>query len=200
MVFMKSYGTQKTELRIRALILVIALATVFLAFIVGCRSEKPPPSPAAVSLKTRIQANLDLFSPELSKNLHKKNRQGVKGGLDRFYTELNGHENGSYFFLALLDSHGVTITSRSKSAVNGVPNYGNYQVVAKVIQKKKVLQSSLYLQGGRQVYIICAPLLNSGITTGVLIIGIDSDYMRQAGISEREFMSQDYNTRDNGIR
>jgi hypothetical protein len=197
---MKSYGTQKTEFQLRALLLVITLATVVMGFIVGCDSEKPLPSPAAVSLKKRIQANLDHLSPELSKNLHKRNHQGVKGGLDRFYAELNGQGDGSHFFLVLLDNHGVTITSRAKSAVNGVQNYGNYQVVAKVIQKKKIFQSSLYLQGGRKVYIICAPLLNSGTTTGVLIIGIDSDYMNQAGISEREFMSQDYNTRNNGTR
>ncbi len=197
---MKNDGIPKTASRIHPLIHAVTVLLIILALTSGCHSEKPAPSPAALALKTHIHAKLDLFSPSLSENIQKKNRAGINLALDNFYAELNGQGDTSHFFLALLDSHGVTIASRAKSAVNGIQNYGNYRVVSKVLQKKAVFLSSLYLQGGRKVYIICAPLLCSGKLMGVLIIGIDSDYLRHSDISEREFMSQNYNTSNNGIR
>jgi hypothetical protein len=196
--FMKNESTPRTAHRIIPLIHTITLLAFILALASGCRPSAPSPSPAALSLKTRIQANLNLFIPELSESLHHKKYKKTKTILDIFYSEINGPGGSSPFSLALLDRHGVTITSRTQNSLSGSQNYGNYHVVSNVLQKKRAYTSSLYLQGGGKVYIICVPLLSGEKLTGVIIIGIDSEFMRQTGITESQFMSLDFNSPSNG--
>jgi hypothetical protein len=196
--FMKNESTPRTAHRIIPLIHSITLLAFILAFASGCRPSASSPSPAALSLKTRVQANLDLFIPELSESLHNKNHKKTKTILDIFYSEFNGPGGGSPFSLALLDGHGVTITSRTQNSLSGSQNYGNYHVVSNVLQKKRAYTSSLYLQGGGKVYIICVPLLRGEKLMGVIIIGIDSEFMRKTGITESQFMSLDFNRQSNG--
>ena len=195
---MKNESSPRTAHRIVTLIHTITLLALILALASGCRPSTPAPSPEALSLKTRVQANLDLFIPELSESLHNKNYKKTKTILDIFYSEFNGPGGSSPFSMALLDRHGVTITSRTQNSLSGSQNYGNYHVVSNVLQKKRAHTSSLYLQGGGKVYIICAPLLKGEILTGVIIIGIDSEFMHQTGISESQFMSLDFNSQSNG--
>jgi len=190
---MRTESTPKNTLRIIPLIHAITLLTFILVLTSGCRPDKSSPNPAALSFKTRIQANLDLFIPELAENLAKKNRKKTKRTLDRFYAQLNGTADGTPFFLALLDKHGVTITRRTQTSLSGSQNYGNYHVVSNVLKKKRTFTSSLFLQGGGKVYIICVPLLYSEKLTGVIIVGIDSEFMSQSGITESQFMSLDFN-------
>ncbi|MRR05857.1 MAG: hypothetical protein EG828_02765 [Deltaproteobacteria bacterium] len=195
---MKNESTPRTAHRVIRFIHFITLLAVILAFSSGCSPSEPSPSPAALSLKTRIQANLDLFIPELSESLLNKKNKKTKTILDIFYSEFNGPGGSSPFSLALLDGHGVTITSRSHNSLSGSQNYGNYQVVSNVLQKKRAYTSSLYLQGGGKVHIICVPLLSGKELAGVIFIGIDSEYMRQTGITESQFMSLDFNSQSNG--
>jgi len=179
------------------LIQIITLLLCILACGAGCQPDKVPPSPEALALRNRIQSNLDPILPELSANFQRKKRKQVKAILDKLYADLNESDDKSPFFLALLDSHGVTITSRTKTLLSGSQNYGNYHVIANVIQKRKTITSSLYLQGGAKVYIICVPLINKTKLAGVIILGIDSEYLRQTGISESQFMSLDFNSQTN---
>jgi len=195
---MKNESTPRTADRIIPLIHTITLLALILAFASGCRPSAPSPSPEALSLKTRIQTNLDLFTPELAESLHNKNHKKTKTILDIFYSEINGPGGSLPFSLALLDKHGVTITSRTQNSLSGSQNYGNYQVVSNVLQKKRAYTSSLYLQGGGKVYIICVPLLSGEKLTGVIIIGIDPEFMRQTGITESQFMFLDFNSQSNG--
>jgi len=191
---MRTESDPKSPLRIIPLIHAITLLAFILAFASGCRPSEPSLSPAALSLKTRVQTSLDLYIPELAENLHKKRRKKIKTILDSFYAQLNGPGASCPFSLALLDSHGVNITSRTTESFSGNQNYGNYKVVARVLQKKRSFSSSLYLQGGGKVYIICVPLIDDKKLKGVIVIGIDSEFMRQSGITESQFMSMDFNS------
>jgi hypothetical protein len=94
--------------------------------------------------------------------------------------------------IAVLDKHGVTLASLMRTSLSGTQNYGNYHVVEKVLHKRKILQSSLYLQDGKRMYIVCAPILRSGRVVGALIIGFDSEQLKESGISEADFMSMDF--------
>jgi hypothetical protein len=190
---MRTESTPINDLRNIPLILAITLLSCLIVLAPGCSPDKPSPNPAVLSLKTRIQANLDLYIPELTKYLAKKNRKKIKTTLDSFYAQLNGPGGSPPFSLALLNKHGVTITRRTQTSLYGSQNYGNYQVVSNVLQKKRSFTSSFYLQGGGKVFILCVPLLNSEKLTGVIIIGIDSEFMRQSGITESQFMSLDFN-------
>ncbi|MHC1698383.1 MAG: hypothetical protein AB9919_10070 [Geobacteraceae bacterium] len=180
------------------MIQIITILVCILVFIPGCQPDKISPSPEALSLKNRIQTIIDPILPELSTNFQRKKRKQVKAILDKIYADLNEPDGKSPFFLALLDSHGVTITSRTKTLPSGSQNYGNYQIIADVLKKRKTITSSLYLQGGAKVYIICVPLITKTKLAGVIILGIDSEYLRQTGISEAQFMSLDFNSHTNG--
>jgi len=177
-----------------SLLQIIPLLACLFALGAGCQSDRVSPSPEALALRDQIQSNLDPILPELSAYFQQKKRKQVKAILDTLYASLNESDEKSPFFLALLDSHGVTITSRTKTLLSGSQNYGNYHVIAKVIQKRKAITSSLYLQGGAKVYIICVPLMNKTKLAGVIILGIDSEYLRQSGISEQQFMTLDFNS------
>jgi len=176
----------------------ITLLAFIFAFVSGCRPSEPSPGPATLSLKARVQTDLAHYIPELSENIDKKKRKQVKTTLDSFYAQLNGSGDSSPFSLVLLDSHGVTITRRTQTSLSGSQNYGHYQVVSNVLQKNRTFTSSLYLQRGDKVYIICVPLFGSGKLTGVLVIGIDSEFMRKSGITESQFLSLDFNNHVNG--
>jgi hypothetical protein len=195
---MKNGSTKKTGLRILPPIFAITLLVFILAYTSGCRSDKTSPGPAALTLKTRIQSNLEPIRPELAESLYRKKNTYVKSMLDTLYADLNASDDEAHFFLALLDSHGVTITSRTKTVLSGSQNYGNYRVVANVLQKRKTFTSSLYLQGGAKVYIIGVPLIHKEKLAGVIILGIDSDFLHQSGITGQQFMSLDFNNQTNG--
>ncbi|RQW88371.1 MAG: hypothetical protein EHM79_05865 [Geobacter sp.] len=192
--FMRNESKPKSARRIIPLIHAVTLLAFILAFAFGCRPDEPSLSPATLSLKTRIQTNLDLFIPELAENIHKKRRKKITSILDSFYAQLNGPGASCPFSLALLDNHGVNITNRTQESFSGSQNYGNYQVVSNVLQKKRTFTSSLYLQSGGKVYIICVPLIGSEKLLGVIVIGIDSVFLRQSGITESQFMSMDFNS------
>lgn len=195
---MKMASSPLSTPRGTTLIQLITILACILAIISGCQSDKVSPGPEALSLKNRIQTTIDPILPELSANFQWKKRKQVKAILDKLYADLNRSDDKSPFFLALLDSHGVTITSRTKTLLSGSQNYGNYHVIASVLQKRKTITSSLYLQGGRKVYIICIPLINKAKLAGVIILGIDSEYLRRTGITEAQFMSLDFNSHTDG--
>lgn len=195
---MKKASTQIFTPQRFSLLQIIPLLACLFAIGAGCQPDRVSPGPEALALRDRIQSNLDPILPELSANFQQKKRKQVKAILDTLYASLNQSDEKSPFFLALLDSHGVTITSRTKTLLSGSQNYGNYHVIAKVIQKRKTITSSLYLQGGAKVYIICVPLMNKTKLAGVIILGIDSEYLRKSGISEQQFMTLDFNSPSDG--
>ncbi|MRR53198.1 MAG: hypothetical protein EG822_01630 [Deltaproteobacteria bacterium] len=195
---MKKASTQIFTPQRFSLLQIIPLLACLFAIGTGCQPDRVSPGPEALALRDRIQSNLDPILPELSANFQQKKRKQVKAILDTLYASLNQSDEKSPFFLALLDSHGVTITSRTKTLLSGSQNYGNYHVIAKVIQKRKTITSSLYLQGGAKVYIICVPLMNKTKLAGVIILGIDSEYLRKSGISEQQFMTLDFNSPSDG--
>jgi len=181
-----------------SLILIATLFACLLAVVSGCQPDRVSPSPEALALRNRILSIFDPILPELSTDFQRKKRKQVSATLDTLYASLNESEDKSPFFLALLDSHGVTITSRTKTLLSGSQNYGNYHVIANVIHKRKTFTSSLYLQGGAKVHIICVPLINKAKLVGVIILGIDSEYLRQTGISEAQFVTLDFNSKSDG--
>jgi len=173
---------------------------IFLAIAAGCRAEKSSVGDNALAFRNEMQSKLNIYSIGLAEPVAKKNRKKIKAVLEKIHSVSTPHESAGDFSLSVLDNHGVTVATKAGSETSGTQNYGNYDIVARVIQKRKPFQSTLYLQGGRKICIICSPLIKDEKVVGVLIIGIDSAQMKLLGISEKEFMSLDFTARDGGRR
>jgi hypothetical protein len=155
----------------------------------GCNPDKPALGKAALSLRDGLQATLNLYSAGLAEPMSQGDSKRVKAVLERMFSEAVGPANIPKFSVAVLDNHGTTVARTARSELSDVQNYGNYQVVSRVIQKRKASQSILYLHGSEKVFIVCAPLLHREKLAGILIISIDNDRLHQAGITDAEFMA-----------
>jgi hypothetical protein len=155
----------------------------------GCNPDKPALGKAALSLQEGLQAKLNLYSAGLAEPMSKGDTKRVKSALERLFSGTAGPANSPRFSVAVLDNHGSAVARTEKSELSDVHNYGNYQIVSRVIQKRKSSQSILYLHGSEKVFIVCSPLLHRGKLAGILIISIDNDQLHQAGIKDAEFMA-----------
>lgn len=155
----------------------------------GCNPDKPALGKAALSLRDALQAKLNLYSAGLAEPMSQRDTKRVNGALEKLFSEAEGPANIPNFSVTILDNHGTTVARTAQSEFSAVQNYGNYQVVSRVIQKRKTSQSILYLHGSKKVFIVCAPLLHREKLDGILIISIDDDQLHQAGITDAEFMS-----------
>jgi len=176
----------------------LAIPFIFLALAAGCRDDKPAVGDNTLAFRSEMQSKLNIYTIGLVDPMAKNNRKKIKAVLEKIHSVSTPHESDGGFSLSVLDNHGVTVASKAGSETAGTQNYGNYHVVARVIQKRKPFQSTLYLQGGRKIYIICSPLIKGEKVVGVLIIGIDPAQMTRLGISENEFMSLKFTARNGG--
>lgn len=167
----------------------LPVAILILVAASGCRPETSAVGDTSLAFRKRMQTHLTLYSIALSDPVAKHDRDKVKSVLQRIYTVSTPPGSEPYISLAVLDQHGVTVATISGAETGGARNYGKYQIVSRVLHKRKPMQSALYLQGGKKMYITCAPLLKGDKVVGVLIMGIDAEHLRRSGISEREFMS-----------
>jgi len=171
------------------------LAVFSLAFIVcitGCRPENNGSKEKAQEFRNRYHAFLVGYASRLAEHVAKRQTKKVKGVLQGMYEDMTGPGGQPPPSIAVLDNHGVAVASQAQTALTGAQNYGNYHVVSRVLQKRKILQSSLYLQNGTRIYVICAPILRREKVVGALIIGFDSNQLKISGITEAEFMSLDF--------
>jgi len=162
---------------------------VILTVASGCSPEPESVGNAALEFREKMQTRLNMYSAALAEALANHQRKQVTSVLQRLHTVSTPLEADLPSFLSVLDNHGVTVANWAGAAVDRTRNYGRYHIVSRVIEKKKPLQSALYLQEGNKVYIICSPLLKREKVVGVLIIGISDEQLKLAGISEKEFMS-----------
>jgi hypothetical protein len=164
-------------------------ALLLLGTLSSCHDAKTILGPAAKSFQEITQSKLDRYCPDLADRITSNNRESIETALATIYAETEIVKGTPYGFLAVLDSNGVTLAAKSRYESSSAQNYGHYHIVSQVLEKRKVLQSKLYLQGGQRVFIICAPLLRNTKANGVLILGIDQDFIHRAGITEQEFMA-----------
>ena len=185
-------NTRHTHTVFSRILRFISFCTVLLflaALSAGCNTDKPALGKAALSLRDALQAKLNLYSAGIAEPMSQRDAKRVKAALERLFSEADGTANIPNFSVAILDNHGTTVARTARSELSAVQNYGNYQVVSRVIQKRKTSQSILYLHGSKKVLIVCAPLLHREKLAGILIISIDDDQLHQAGITDAEFMS-----------
>jgi hypothetical protein len=155
----------------------------------GCNPDKPALGKAALSLRDALQAKLNLYSAGLAEPMSQRDTKRVNGALERLFSEADVTASIPNFSVTILDNHGTTMARTARSELSAVQNYGNYQVVSRLIQKRKTSQSILYLHGSEKVFIVCAPLLHREKLAGILVISIDDDQLHQAGITDAEFMA-----------
>jgi len=160
----------------------------------GCHGDGRTAEPAAAALQHEVQTRIDAFSAVLADSMAKKSPNEVESFLKRVCPASNPEGKLNILFLAVLDTHGVMVATKAEKGLSGAHNLGNYHVVSDAIRKRRPLQSALYLQGDRKVYIVASPLLRKEEVEGVLIIGIDSEELTESGITEKEFMSLVFRT------
>jgi hypothetical protein len=174
------------------IVISIVFSLIFISLSIGCKSDKHATSKTVLAFKEETQSRLDKYTQPLARSLVINDRNDINSKLKSLYSEPVTSVNANNLFVAVLDNHGVTVASQSPGENAGAQNYGHYHIVTRVLQKQKVLQSSLYLQGDRKVFIICAPLQYRKKLAGALVMGIDAEKMLQAGIPEKNFMYIDF--------
>ena len=166
----------------------VAVCLLLLVGMAGCSPDKPVPGKAALSLGEGLQDTLNLFSAGLAEPLSAHDGKRVKASLEALYAQA-ATTAALPFSIAVLNAHGATVATAARTELSATRNFGHYHAVAQAAQKKRVTLSSLYLQDGDTMFIVCAPLFHRHRLAGILIIGIDDDLLHQAGVSDAEFLS-----------
>lgn len=166
----------------------VVLCLFVLFGVTGCSPDKPALGKSALSLRDGLQETLNLFSAGLAEPISKRDKKRVKAALDTLASKAAAPANIPVS-IAVLDTRGATVATAARTELSATQNYGHYTAVAQVAQKKKVILSSLYLQSGDMIFIVCAPLLYRQKLAGILIIGIDDDLLHQSGVTDAEFLS-----------
>jgi len=162
---------------------------VMMLFSSACHSEKPAFGKSALDLRDELRAMIDVYSTALAQPMSKGDKEQVGAALEKLHAPGEKKPLIENYSITVLDNHGATVAATAQRGLPPLQNYGNYQAVSLVAHKLKTVTSSLYLQGGNKVLIVCSPILHRNRLAGILIIGIDDDQLHQAGVSDNEFMS-----------
>jgi hypothetical protein len=177
-----------------------ALLVPALLTLSGCETKTESSRTAGNSLRNEITTVTTPLIENLIEPLAKRDRKGTRAVLRRAVSEIKEHPNFKSFSFAVLENHGITVAGRSEAETSGIQNYGNYKIVSRVLESKTTQQSTLYLQNGDKLFIICIPLKKESRLVGVLIVGMGSDKLRKSGVSEEEFQAIDFSPETGGGR
>jgi len=165
------------------------LMAVMMLFSSACHSERPAFGKTAIDLHIELQTMIDSYSAALAQPMSKGDKERIGVALEKLHAPGEKKPVIDNYSITVLDSHGAMVAATAQRGLPPLRNYGNYQAVSLVAHKHKTVTSSLYLQGGDKLLIVCSPLLHRNRLAGILIIGIDADQLHQAGVSDNEFMS-----------
>lgn len=165
------------------------LMVLMMFFSSACHSEKPAFGKAAIDLRDELQTMIDVYSAALAQPMSKGDKEQVDAALEKLHAPGEKKPVIDNYSITVLDKHGAMVAATAQRGLPPLRNYGNYQAVSLVAHKHKPVTSSLYLQGGEKVLIVCSPILHRNRLAGILIIGIDADQLHQTGVSDNEFIS-----------
>lgn len=163
----------------------------------GCGPKEPSLSEAAYAFKNEMGETVRRLSHLFIEPAIKKDIKAIDTTLEKLF--LDAHRKGRplTFSIVILDKNGITLTYRYPQRachLTSVLNYSDYSMVAQALKTRRIVQGRLFLQDGTRLYVICAPLLQKDRLEGVLTISMpDSQLNEKLGVSEKEFLSIDFN-------
>jgi hypothetical protein len=169
----------------RWLLLVGAVLLLF-----ACQS--PPLSPAD-SFKKEVKSILDKLCTTLVEPVSKSDVPGIETVLREFEPQAVKLCRMCPFQVGVLNQHGEVLAVHPPTGKSN--NFSSYDLVIKTISSKKIQQQKFFLQGGPELYIICAPILRQDKVIGLTGIAISAEEAKSKwGLTEKEFMALNFNT------
>jgi hypothetical protein len=179
------------DMRTRALLRATLVGALLVLF--GCQASQPPLSPAAASFKKEVKKCLTTLSASLVEPVSKGDLDGIRAKLNEIEPQAVKLCRMCPFNIGVLNRYGETLAvhpPRDRSS-----NFSGYSLVIKAINSKKIQQQRFFLQNGSELYIICDPILRDGQVIGLTAIAISAEEAkRRWGLTEKEFMTIDFNT------
>jgi hypothetical protein len=186
------YFNGRNRLSAGRLILVFLLLGLVLS---GCQAKEPPLSPAAAAFKKEVQNYLDRLCQGVMKPLEAGDMAGL-------WETLKNLEPGAAklcrmcpFNLAVLDKNGDTLMVYPHNGQDR-GSYSSYKVVVQTRESHKINQQRFFLQGGSQIYIICAPLLQGKHLVGIMALSVSVEEAKKRwGLTAKDFLAINFNQR-----
>jgi hypothetical protein len=169
---------------------VVLLFTVF----GGCQAKKPPLSPAATAFKKEVRDCFQRIVPALVGPVVKKNLPAINQVLKNLEPETKIKLCiFCPFRIGVLDRSGDTLTIYPFKA-EALGNYSTYDVVMQTLKNHRINQQRFFLQGGSEIYVICAPILKGKSLVGIVAMSLGvGDAQKHWGLTEKEFLALDFN-------
>lgn len=160
----------------------------------GCTPKEPPNSDAAISFKKEALNTIGYLSPLLADPLSRDDIAGVTKAAKAGLSGKSAINPSLDFRFVVLDKNGVEIAGSGTDQKGEKFNFSNYRVVDEPLNKQKMAQARLYVQGGEKIFVIGSPLVFEKNIVGVLVIGLTmEEVQREWGVSEEEFLLIDFN-------
>jgi hypothetical protein len=160
----------------------------------GCQAKPAPLGPAAASFKHEIKTCLSNLSTALMEPVADKDVAAINAALEKVESPAVKLCRLCPFQVGVLNQSGEALTTYPPRSGNGTKNYSSYDLIAKVINSKKIQQQRFFLQNGSELYIICAPLLREDKMIGLVAIAVNSeDAAKRWNLTEKEFLGINFN-------
>lgn len=170
---------------------VISLACLAV-ILIGCQAQKPPLSKEAQALKKKLLGEIDKLTTQLVGPVSKQDWEAVKLILQTTYENMQKEATLVPEMIVVLDRNSISRV-RVPSTEERHFDFSNYTQAKTVFNEKKKVQATLYFKG-MKIYVFLAPLLhNSKVLGAVSITFSENELEKKWGISEKEFLSIDFN-------
>ncbi|MBM4300261.1 MAG: hypothetical protein FJ121_01840 [Deltaproteobacteria bacterium] len=172
---------------------VLLAGAVILFF--GCQAREAPLSPGAAAFKQELKSCFDNLGVTLMEPVVKNDLAGIRDALEKVESPAAKLCRLCPFEIGVLNPSGETLAAYPVKGDGKAKDFSSYDLVKKAISSKKIQQQQLFLQDGAKLYLVCAPLIRENALICLVAIAINSeDAAKKWGVTEKEFLSMDFNT------
>ncbi len=161
-------------------------------FLGGCQAKEPPLSKEAQALKKEMLKEIDKLTKALVEPVTKQDWEATKPILQKSYEEMKQAVKLVSIGIALMDQNGIS-QDMYPPQEKAHWDFSSYKEVKNAFDNQKIVTIKVYAKG-EKVYGIIIPFLQKSKVIGAVVIGFSAKEMEEKRqISEKEFMSIDFN-------
>jgi hypothetical protein len=161
----------------------------------GCGRKESPVTKGGFEFKKQIRETVEKLEPLLLESAAKEDRKRAETTLEKFASEAFQKNGVRPLLMGLIDQRGIVLARGPGTVSSDSGNdFAQYHAFQKVLKDRKIFQERLFLQGGKNILLLCVPLLRKGDLEGILAFTFrPADLKDQIGLTEEEFLAMDFN-------
>jgi hypothetical protein len=169
----------------------VCLVICLVVILGGCQQKEIPLSKAAQACKNNMLAEMKMLTTAVTGPVAQQDWQAIETILQAFCEKLEKEGKLVPFKIVVLDQNGITRVMVPPRK-DGSMDFSSYAPARVVYEQKKMTQAMLYFEG-KKIFVLLGPLLQQDQIIGGVALVFPEEELQKCHLSDKEFMSIDFN-------